>query len=164
MSLFKHKEREHTPKNVNEQHKAVQQDAGINQRIAVTLTRAVGTMPCAYLFVCLAIAGFPGLHASLPAYVQWISQTFLQLVFLPVLSVGQTVLSKHQELMAEEQYKFVKGTYSDTEQLIQHLHAQDDQSQGQTRDIQYIARLVEDLQSALLKQTAMIEQARQQQP
>lgn len=145
MSLFTYKQREHTPKNVNTWHQAELAMAGINQRIAVALTRAVGTMPCAYIFICLAIAGFPGTHASLPMYVQWVSQTFLQLVFLPVLSVGQTVLSKHQELTAEEQFNFVKGTYSDTEQLIQHLHAQDDQLQTQTKDLQYISLLLEQL-------------------
>ena len=125
MKLYDHKPHGHKPQNVNLLHQAEMAVAGFNQIIAVTLTRAVGTMPCAYLFVCLAIAGFPGLHASLPVYVQWFSQTFLQLVFLPVLSVGQNVLSKHQELMAEEQYKFIKGTYSDTEQIAKHLEAQD---------------------------------------
>lgn len=125
MSLFQHTPREHQPKNVNLLHQTEMAMAGFNQRVAVALTRAVGTMPCAYIFVCLAIAGFPGLHASLPVYVQWFSQTFLQLVFLPILSVGQTVLSKHQELMAEEQYKFAKGAYDDTEQLVAHLAKQD---------------------------------------
>jgi len=134
MSLYEHKLREHTPRNVNLLHEA----EIANQRIAVTLTRAVGTMPCAYLFVCLAIAGFPGLHASIPVYVQWFSQTFLQLVFLPVLSVGQSVLSKHQQLMAEEQFNVTEKTYHDIGQIEYHQHAQDEELSRQSKMLEDI--------------------------
>jgi hypothetical protein len=108
----------HQHKNVNIVHKTELAVSGFNQRIAVALTRAVGTMPCAYIFVCLAIAGFPGLHASLPAYVQWVSQTFLQLVFLPVLSVGQSVLARHQELQADEAFNTTTKIFSDVKTII----------------------------------------------
>lgn len=125
MKLYEHKPHPHRPQNVNVLHQAEIAIAGFNQRLAVKLTKSVGNMWTAYLFVCLAVAGFPGLHASLPAYVQWFSQTFLQLVFLPVLSVGQQVLSKHQELMAEEQFQTTQKSYSDIEQIMHHLDVQD---------------------------------------
>lgn len=97
---------------------------GFNQRLAIAITKAVGTMPCVYLFLLLAILGFPGLHATIQAYVQWFSQTCLQLVFLPVLSVGQAVLSRHAELMAEEQFNTTTKICSDVEQIMAHLSNQ----------------------------------------
>jgi len=69
----------------------------LNQRIALTLTRAVGTMWCAYAFVFLALVGFPGFSASPTQYVQWISQTLIQLVMLSVIMVGQQILSTTQD-------------------------------------------------------------------
>ena len=66
----------------------------INQHLALVITRAVGTMACAYVFLLLAIAGFPGLGAPTAQYVQWISQTVIQLVMLSVIMVGQRLESE----------------------------------------------------------------------
>jgi hypothetical protein len=82
-------------------------------------------MICAYIFAILAIIGFPGFNATPTQYVQWVSQTFIQLVALSVLAVGQQVLSKQSELMANEQYHTTINSYHDIEQIMQHLSAQD---------------------------------------
>lgn len=79
--------------------------AATNRTIAVWLTRSVGTMTCAYLFALLAILGFPGFGASMQAYVQWTSQTFIQLTMLSILAVGQQVQGEqstghHRQQMA----------------------------------------------------------------
>ncbi len=144
MTLFKHKVHPHTPTNVNETHKAEQATAGFNERLAVKLTKATSTMLCAYFFVCLALLGFPALSAWLgpmvAIYVVWFSQTFLQLVFLPVLSVGQGVLGHHAELMADEQFKTTQRTYHDIEQVMHHLDAQDTAILAQT---ELITKLIE---------------------
>src|SRR5579859_226874 len=71
--------------------------ATFNEWLAARITATVSTMWCAYAFVLLALSGFPGLHATTTQYVQWFSQTFLQLVFLPVLAVGTAVLSRASE-------------------------------------------------------------------
>lgn len=123
-TLYEHNPIPHIPRNVNQAHD--QECATFNQRVAVALTRAVGTMVCAYIFFGLAIAGFPGFHASLMAYVQWTSQTLIQLVMLSVIMVGQSLLGRKQELMAEEQFSTTVKTYDDTEQIMQHLTAQDE--------------------------------------
>lgn len=78
-------------------------------------------MWAAYLFIILAVLGFPGLHATASQYVQWLSQTFIQLVALAVLGNGQQIASRHAELLAQEQYNFTEKTYSDTEQIKEHL-------------------------------------------
>ena len=68
-----------------------------NAALAVSITNGVGTMWCAYVFAFLALLGFPGLHASPTQYVQWVSQTFIQLVLLAVIMVGQNVQGAQAE-------------------------------------------------------------------
>lgn len=113
--------------------KAEQALTGFNMKIAVAITNGLGTMVCAYIFAILAIIGFPGFGATPTQYVQWVSQTFIQLVALSVLAVGQQVLSKHGELMADEQFNTTMSTYHDIEQIMQHLSAQDAELLHQTK-------------------------------
>ncbi len=79
--------------------KAEQTIKGYNMKIAIAITKGMGTMVCAYIFAILAIIGFPGLSATPTQYFQWLSQTFIQLVALSVLAVGQGLLGRHAELM-----------------------------------------------------------------
>jgi uncharacterized membrane protein YhiD involved in acid resistance len=81
----------------------MQRIATINRTIAVWLTSAVGTMWCAYVFAILAVLGFPAPGSSLTAYVQWTSQTFIQLTMLSVIMVGQQVMeARHNDRHAEQ--------------------------------------------------------------
>lgn len=114
----------HVPRNVNVAHK--KKLVGFNTRLAVKLTQWVGTMVCAYIFAIIAIIGFPNLfNTQIALYVQWISQTFIQLTMLSVIMVGQSVISRKQELMAEEQFNTTVKMYHDIEQIVQFLHNQD---------------------------------------
>lgn len=128
-SLFQHRPFPRKPQNVNEQHKAELAASGVNTRIAVGLTKGVGTMWTAYSFAVLAIIGLLAILGWLPPLVAllvvWASQTFIQLVMLPILSVGQNVLGRHAELMAEEEFNTTMGTYHKIEGIMQHLSAQD---------------------------------------
>lgn len=127
--LYRHIPHWHTPRNVNEVHKAKQQAAGFNQRLAVALTKSVGSMWTAYIFTALAFVGLFGLLGWLNPFTfllaTWLSQQFLQLVFLPVLAVGQSVLSKHQELQADEMFATTQKSFHDVEEIMKHLDAQD---------------------------------------
>ena len=69
--------------------------ARFNQWFAVKITTGVGTMWCAYAFAALALVSLPSAIASGSAVtlVSWVSQTFLQLVLLSVIFVGQNVLA-----------------------------------------------------------------------
>jgi ABC-type amino acid transport system permease subunit len=116
---------QHTPRNVNLLYKAEVAAAGLNQKIALLLTKGVGTMICAYLFAVIAVVGFPGFHSTAQAYVQWFRQTFIQLVMLSVIMVGQNVLGRHAELQADEQFNTTQKTYHDIEEIMKHLDAQD---------------------------------------
>jgi hypothetical protein len=123
--LFHHEPHQHQPRNVNLLHEAEKKAAGFNDKLAILLTKGVGTMICAYIFAILAIIGFPGFNATPTQWVQWISQTFIQLVMLSVIMVGQAVLGRKQELQSDEQYRTTISTYHDIEQVMQHLAAQD---------------------------------------
>ena len=106
----------HIPKLVLTQHghKAVHGESPMglfNTRVAVTITKSVGSMWCAYVFALLAIISLPAaLRSGDPIIiVSWIAQTFLQLVLLPIIIVGQNVqaaasdarpLSDHETLLS----------------------------------------------------------------
>ncbi len=65
---------------------------GFNAKLATALTRVVGSMACAYVFCLIALAGLPAaLKPGGSGPVAWFAQTFLQLVLLSVIMVGQGV-------------------------------------------------------------------------
>jgi uncharacterized membrane protein len=136
-ALFDHEHHPYQPRNVNLVHEAEQKAAGVNTRIAVALTRSVGTMWTAYTFMGLAVVGLLailGLFSPIVALlVVWISQTFLQLTLLPIIMVGQNVLGRKSELQADEQFNTTMNSYNDVEHIMQHLSAQDTELLRHTR-------------------------------
>jgi hypothetical protein len=98
-----------------------------NTWLAVKVTNAVGTMWCAYAFAALALVSFPGAIASHNPViiVSWISQTFVQLVLLSIIIVGQKVLAAASDQRAEATYKDADAVLHTALQIQQHLAAQD---------------------------------------
>lgn len=107
-----------------------------NDWLAVKITNAVGSMWTAYLFGLLTIVSLPAAIASHNAIVivSWIAQTFLQLVLLPIIIVGQNVQSqKHDQVLASVQKIHTHLNIRDTitpegelqamEEVKQHLEA-----------------------------------------
>ena len=76
----------------------------LNQRIAEKITSAIATMWCAYLFAAIALISLPTAIKSgdTIVIVSWIAQTFLQLVLLSIIMVGQNVQSKSVEQKIDE--------------------------------------------------------------
>lgn len=62
-----------------------------NRRIAEKITAAVGTMWVAYAFAGIALISLPAAIRSgdTLTLVDWVAQTFLQLVLLSIVMVGQ---------------------------------------------------------------------------
>ncbi|GAC1694689.1 MAG: hypothetical protein PVS3B3_18960 [Ktedonobacteraceae bacterium] len=108
----------HQARNVNYLHRAEIAAGSFNQKLAIKLTQAVGTMACAYFFAMLAIIGWPGPAATATQWVQWISQTLIQLVMLSVIMVGQSLQNRHQELQADEQFKMTQKICHDNAVII----------------------------------------------
>ena len=100
---------------------------GINGKIALALTTAVGTMWCAYAFALLALLVVPqAVSGGLLTLIQWVSQTFIQLVMLSVIMVGQNILSRVTDKRADETYQDAEATLHEAQQIQDHLKAQDD--------------------------------------
>src|SRR5437764_6860484 len=80
---------------------------GRNGRVGLFITTVVGTMWAAYLFTLLALISFPSAISSGSSIiiVAWVAQTFLQLVLLPIIIVGQNIQAKASDKRAEETYK-----------------------------------------------------------
>ena len=93
--------------------KSKRKAGNFNSWLAVKITNIVGTMWCAYAFACLALVSLPeALKAGTAALVAWVAQTFLQLVLLSIIMVGQKVA-------AEKSDKQLEQTYYDAEALLQ---------------------------------------------
>ena len=77
-----------------------------NDWLAVKITNIVGTMWCAYAFACLALVSLPAAIAGGTAtLIAWIAQTFLQLVLLSIIMVGQKVAAEKSDRQLEQTYK-----------------------------------------------------------
>jgi hypothetical protein len=84
-------------------------------------------MWCAYLFTLLTLISLPAaIHSHDPIIiVAWIAQTFLQLVLLPIIIVGQNIQAKAADKRAEETYKDAEAVLKESEEIQKHLLAQD---------------------------------------
>lgn len=112
--------RQESPPRVADQHE------GINGRIALAITAAVGTMWCAYAFAVLALLVLPQATASPLLLVQWVSQTLIQLVMLSILMVGQNVQAKAADKRAQQTYEDAEAILHEVAvELQRHLQAQD---------------------------------------
>jgi Na+-driven multidrug efflux pump len=89
---------------------------------------AVGTMWCAYLFTVLALISLPAAWQSHDKIiiVAWIAQTFLQLVLLPIIIVGQNVQAAASDQRGEDTYKDAEAVLHEALQIQAHLQAQDE--------------------------------------
>jgi hypothetical protein len=104
---------------------ADQVSPGFNGRLALIITGVVGTMWCAYAFAVLALVVLPQATSSPLLLVQWISQTFIQLVMLSILMVGQNIQGKAADQRSADTYKDAEAILHECLQLQAHLQAQD---------------------------------------
>jgi hypothetical protein len=115
------------PVKVAEQFPHGSPTARFNAWLAVQVTKGVGTMWCAYAFAALACVGLPAaIRSHSPVVlVSWISQTFLQLVLLSVIIVGQNVLAAAADRRSESTYADTDAILHESVKLQEHLLAQD---------------------------------------
>lgn len=87
-------------------HLTSHEQLGLNGRIALFITNAVGTMWCAYIFGGIALISLPSaIEGGVSTLIAWIAQTFLQLVLLSVIMVGQKVAAAASDKQALQTYK-----------------------------------------------------------
>ena len=130
--------KEHPPVTMAEMHSRTGLLERINAFLAVKITGAVGTMWCAYLFAMLAFISLPeAIRSGTGTLISWIAQTFLQLVLLSIIIVGQKVAGKASDKRALATYKDAEAVLHEAVQIQQHLAAQDE----------VLNRLIEELSS-----------------
>ncbi len=113
---------EHVPRLVTSHHVRARMHPDnavgrFNNRLAVGITKSVGTMWAAYLFAAIGLVSFP---QALNAFVKgdavtgisWLSQSFLQLVLLPIIIVGQNVISASQDARAEADHETLTALHT----------------------------------------------------
>ena len=106
--------------------KSTDEQVSPNGRIALLLTTVVGTMWCAYAFAMLALVALPSaMGGGLLPLIQWVSQTFIQLVMLSVIMVGQNILGRAADKRADMTYQDAEAILHEAEQIQAHLKAQD---------------------------------------
>jgi hypothetical protein len=84
-----------------------------NRRMAEKITSFVSTMWCAYIFAAIALISLPAAIKSgdVVVIVAWVAQTFLQLVLLSIIMVGQQVSSASVEEMIKETHTASLGEF-----------------------------------------------------
>lgn len=117
-----------SPRQIKRDIQAVE---GFNAKFAVLITGAVGTMACAYFFCLIALVSLPAIliqagvltRSDVPTFftkpgliliVAWVAQTFIQLVLLSIIMVGQDVQSKAADARSEH-------TFEHTEEILDRL-------------------------------------------
>jgi hypothetical protein len=106
-----------------------------NKRLALFVTIAVGSMWCAYAFVGLAFISLPAaVRSGDPVIlVSWISQTFLQLVLLSVIMVGQNVVATAADQRAEADHETLQLLHEISTRQLEILQEQRLSQQVQDR-------------------------------
>jgi hypothetical protein len=99
-----------------------------NAAVAVRITKIVGTMYCAYVFTLIALVALPAAieQGSPTVLVNWLSSNFLQLVLLPIIIVGQNVISAAQDARAEADHETLTALHAMSAQQIEILQGQND--------------------------------------
>jgi len=111
-------------KNANQIHS---DNLTTQDRVALKITTAVGTMFCVYVFAGIGIGSLVGIATGnllLGTLFGAFSSYFLQLVFLPLLQLGQNLQSRHSEIRAENDYQTNLKSHKILETLLQHIEEQ----------------------------------------
>ncbi len=118
----------HRPGNVNEKH---HQSLGFQDRLALGITSAIGTMYAVYFFI-LGLGGWilwQSYISNKPfdpfpfAFLLFLGN-IVQLLLMPLIMVGQNIQGKHAEIRAEEEYQTTSSSYQDVEKILIHLDLQ----------------------------------------
>ena len=99
----------------------------LNDRIGLGVTRRVGTMWAAYIFLALTLVSLPAALQSgnVLVIVSWVAQTFLQLVLLPIIIVGQNIQAKSSDDRAIATYEDAGAILEESKEIQAHLGDQD---------------------------------------
>jgi hypothetical protein len=121
-----------------------------NTALASKITSGVSTMWCAYLFAAIALISLPAAikTGDLITIVAWVAQTFLQLVLLSIIMVGQSVSSASVEQKITETHTASLGEF----ELAKEARALNQQEITELKEIAAdIHRVLKDIEPKLSK-------------
>ena len=97
---------------------------GFNRWLGQRITDVVGTMWTAYAFAALALVSLPGALGTHDAVVivSWIAQTFLQLVLLCIIMVGQGIQAEGTEVVIRETHDTVIAELAELRAVVEQMH------------------------------------------
>jgi len=98
-----------------------------SDRIGLGITKRIGTMWAAYIFFALTLVSLPAAIASgnVIVIVSWVAQTFLQLVLLPIIIVGQNIQAAASDRRAIATYEDAGAILEEAKEIQSHLGDQD---------------------------------------
>ena len=98
-----------------------------NNLIGFRITKSVGTMWAAYIFFALSLVSLPSVIKSGDPVliVAWVAQTFLQLVLLPIIIVGQNIQAVSSDARAIATYEDAGAILEESKEIQNHLVSQD---------------------------------------
>jgi hypothetical protein len=115
-----------------------------NSTLALGITRGVGSMWCAYIFAAIALVSLPdAIRAGRPAVISWIAQTFLQLVLLSIILVGQDIQLKAGDKRSEQTFNDAEAMLAEGLKIQEHLAAQDAAIEAQSQRLAALILLSE---------------------
>jgi hypothetical protein len=113
------------PVTVNDQRPHNTDFQRFNSWLGLKITLIVGTMVCAYVFAAVALISLPNNIHRTQDFILWLSSSFLQLVLLPIIIVGQNIQARASDKRAEATYHDADAILHEALQIQQHLEAQD---------------------------------------
>ena len=116
-----------------------------NVWLATKVTDGVATMWCAYIFAGIALISLPKALQSGDSIVivSWIAQTFLQLVLLSIIMVGQKVQSKSVEDTINETHTASLAEFELSKEARKDAHVELEQLHKISQDMHKLMKEVE---------------------
>jgi hypothetical protein len=115
----------HKPVKVNDQRPTGNEFQRFNSWLGLKITLIVGTMVAAYVFAAVALISLPSNIHRTQDFILWLSSSFLQLVLLPIIIVGQNIQARAADKRSEATYHDADAILHEALQIQQHLEAQD---------------------------------------
>jgi uncharacterized membrane protein len=120
------------PHRASNPHERVSKGYSRQDRIALAITAAVGTMYAVYFLAAFMVgwmlvqtAAGNGAFDPFPFIFLLFLGNIVQLLLMPLIMVGQNLQGKHAEARAEEEFQTTQKTFADAETTMRHLDAQD---------------------------------------
>jgi uncharacterized membrane protein len=121
----------HHPRNVNELHR---QTLSLQDRLALLITTAVGTMYAVYFFA-LFMAGWMLWQSSIShkpfdpypfAFLLFLGN-IVQLLLMPLIMVGQNIQGRRAEIRSDEEYQTTVSSHRDLQEILRRLEKIEEQ-------------------------------------